>query len=328
MKFLLTGIIAVFFSMGLQAKSIVIFSSRKPQLINPLLKQYTEKTGVKFELRTGKDGALIQQLKIEGEKAKADVLMTVDAGNLWYAKTQNLFSPLGAKNFNHISQHLKDSENHWVGLSIRARTIVYHSDRVKSEEIKKYEDLALPTWKDRLCLRTSKKVYNQSLVGMLIHELGEERAKAVVKGWVNNTVKIFSSDTKLLKAIEAGQCDVGIVNTYYLGRIQRDNPESKLRILWPNQKSYGVHVNVSGAGVLKHSKNKSEAEKFLVWLSKKEAQATFAQLNLEFPVVENVKLDPITKKWGEFKQNTTFHLNKAGEFQKNAIKLMQEVNYR
>ena len=189
---------------GASGKKIVIFSSRKPQLINPLLKQYTEKTGVKFELRTGKDGALIQQLKIEGEKAKADVLMTVDAGNLWYAKTQNLFSPLGAKNFNHISQHLKDSENHWVGLSIRARTIVYHSDRVKNEEIKNYEDLALPTWKNRLCLRTSKKVYNQSLVGMLIHELGEEKAKSVVKGWVNNTVKIFSSDTKLLKQLKLG----------------------------------------------------------------------------------------------------------------------------
>ena len=253
--------------------------------------------------------------------------MTVDAGNLWYAKTQNLFSPLGAKNFNHISQHLKDSENHWVGLSIRARTIVYHSDRVKNKEIKNYEDLALPTWKDRLCLRTSKKVYNQSLVGMLIHELGEEKAKAVVKGWVNNTVKIFSSDTKLLKAIEAGQCDVGIVNTHYLGRIQRDNPDSKLRILCPIKTLTG-YMSMYQSRVLKHSKNKSEAEKFLVWLSKKEAQATFAQLNLEFPVVENVKLDPITKKWGEFKQNTTFHLNKAGEFQKNAIKLMQEVNYR
>lgn len=311
------------------SKELTLYTSRKEHLIKPLIDQYTKETGVKFRLKTGKDGALIQSMIAEGDKTSADILMTVDAGNLWFAKTQNLFASLKSEVLSkNIPDHLKDKNNFWFGLSIRARTVVYHPERISPKEIKSYENLANKKFNGKLCLRTSKKVYNQSLVSMLIHELGVDKTKAVLKGWVNNNVKIFSSDTNLIKAITAGQCDLGIVNTYYLARLQKKDKDYPVKIYWPNQDSFGVHVNVSGAGVSKHSKNKAEATKFLEWLSSEKAQTTFANTNLEFPVLKGAKKDSLTASWGNFKANSTFNLTKAGELQSEAIKLMQEVGYK
>ena len=322
-------ILCIFFAIKLQAKELVIYTSRKEHLVKPIFDQYTKETGVKINYRTGKDGILIQTIKTEKESSPADVLITVDAGNLWYAKSQEILEQVNSPILNsNIPQHLKDNDNNWFAFSIRARTIVYHQDRVKPSDIKSYENLATDKWKGKLCLRTSKKVYNQSLVSMLIHELGETKAKEVVSGWTKNAVTITKDDTNLLQAIEAGQCDVGIVNTYYLGRQQKKNKNYPIKIYWPNQDSYGVHINVSGAGLVKYSKNKEEAKKFLEWLSEKKAQETFAQVNLEFPVREDVKLDPLTQAWGPFTPNKTFNLNLAGKYQAKAIKLMNEVGYK
>lgn len=310
-------------------KELTIYTSRKEHLIKPLIEQYTNETGIKFRLKTGKDGALIQSMIAEGDKTPADILMTVDAGNLWFAKTQDLFAQIKSDVLSkNIPEHLKDKNNYWFGLSIRARTIVYHPGRIRPKEIKSYENLANKKFNGKLCLRTSKKVYNQSLVSMLIHELGVDKTKAVLKGWVDNNVKIFSSDTNLIKAITAGQCDLGIVNTYYLARLQKKDKNYPVKIYWPNQDSFGVHVNVSGAGISKHSKNKKDALKFIEWLSSKKAQSTFANTNLEFPVLKEAKKDSLTASWGSFKANSTFNLTKAGELQSTAIKLMQEVGYK
>jgi iron(III) transport system substrate-binding protein len=308
---------------------LVIYTSRKEHLVKPIFERFTKETGINVNYRTGKDGILIQTIKTENKNSPADILITVDAGNLWYAKSQGILETVKSKQLlKNIPAHLRDVDNNWFAFSIRARTIVYHQDRVDPKEIISYENLASNKWKGRLCLRTSKKVYNQSLVSMLIHELGEEKAKEVVSGWTKNAVTITKDDTKLLKAIEAGQCDVGIANTYYLGRQQRKNANFPVKIFWPNQKSYGVHINVSGAGIIKHSKNKKLAQKFLEWLSDKSAQQTFAQLNLEFPVRKDVPLDPLTKNWGSFIANKTFDLNLAGKYQAKAIKLMNEVGYK
>ena len=328
MKLILLLITLTFSSVSI-SKELTIYTSRKEHLLKPLLEKYTKDTGVKFNLKTGKDGALIQSMIAESESSPADILMTVDAGNLWFAKKSGLFSKVtDGKLITNIPSHLKDNDNYWFGLSIRARTIVYHPERVKPNEIISYENLATPKFKNKLCLRTSKKVYNQSLVSMLIFELGKEKTKKILTGWVKNNVKIFSSDTKLIKAIEAGQCDLGIVNTYYLGRLQKENKNYPVKIFWPNQNSFGVHVNISGAGVTKTSKNKKEAVKFLEWLSSERAQSTFAKTNLEFPVLKSAKLGPVTSSWGKFKSNTTFQLTSAGELQGEAIKLMQEVGYK
>ena len=322
-------VIGLFTGLSLSAKELIIYTARKEHLVKPLFEQYTKKTGVKINYKTGKAAALIQNLKSEGKSSPADIYMTVDAGNLWFAANEGLLESVDSKVLKkNVPAHLKDQNNSWFGLSVRARTIVYNTKKVAKGELSTYEDLATKKWNKRLCLRTSKKVYNQSLVAMFIHELGREKAKEVVKGWVNNNVEIFSNDTNVLKAVAAGQCDVGIVNTYYFGRLMKKDPKLPLKIFWPNQKNYGVHVNVSGAGVVKTSKNKVEAVKFLEWLSDKEAQKTFAQVNMEFSILKDAPLAKETVAWGAFKPNSTFNLTDAGKLQKSAIKLMQEVHYK
>jgi iron(III) transport system substrate-binding protein len=312
-----------------KSKELVVYTSRKEHLIKDIFKAYEEKTGVKISYRTGDAGALIQALKAEGHNTTADLFMTVDAGNLWYAKSQGLFQSVDSQKLKGaIPPHLRDPEDQWFALSVRARTIAFNPENVKEDELKSYEDLATKKWKGRLCLRTSKKVYNQSLVAMLIHELGEEKAKEVVAGWVDNVVEIFSNDTAVLKAIAVGQCDVGIVNTYYYGRLIKEDPKLPLKLFWPNQESYGVHINISGAGILKHSKNPKEAKKFLEWLASEEAQKSFAQVNMEYPVDPEAPQDELVESWGEFKPNTSFNLSKAGVLQKKALKLMHEVDYK
>lgn len=180
----------------------------------------------------------------------------------------------------------------------------------------------------RLCLRTSKKVYNQSLVATLIARLGEQNAEQIVRGWVTNLATApFANDTKAMQAVAAGQCDVTVVNTYYFGRLQKENPDIKLAIFWPNQDSSGVHINVSGAGVTRHAKHPDEARRLLEWLSSEEAQADFAGLNMEYPVNSKVAVDPLVASWGSFKADA-LHVNEAGRLQADAIRLMDRAGYR
>lgn len=306
-----------------------VYTSRKEHLVKDVFAAYQNETGIKVNYKTGKAGELIQNIISEGKSSPADIFMTVDAGNLGYAAEKNILHRTYSKYLNaNIPKHLRDPENRWYALSLRARTIVVNKNKVKKSEMLTYEDLSLNKWKGRLCLRTSKKVYNQSLVAMLISIHGKDKAKKIVKGWVNNAAQIFSNDTSALKAVASGRCDATIVNTYYFGRLQKKNPKIPLEIRWPNQKSYGVHVNISGAGIVKTSKNKKEARVFLEWLASKKSQKTFAQVNMEYPVLKAVKNDPLVDSWGTFKANDTFNLSLAGSLQKDAIKLMHEVGYK
>ncbi len=191
-----------------------------------------------------------------------------------------------------------------------------------------YEDLADPQWQGRLLLRTSKKVYNQSLVAMLIAEHGEQKTEAIVRGWVANLAsQPFSSDSKLMEGILAGQGDVGIVNTYYFGRMLKKNPDIKLALFWPNQDGSGVHINVSGGGVTRYAKNPEGATRLLEWLSSEEAQNLFADANMEYPVNPRVKPALEVAAWGDFKASS-MNLSKAGELQAAAIRLMDRAGYR
>ncbi len=318
------------FCLNASADELVVYTSRKEHLIKDIFKQYTEETGVKLTYKTGKAAALIQTLKAEGNKSPADIFMTVDAGNLWFASHEELLEPISSKILrSNVPFNLRDEKGRWFGLSVRARTIAYNPKKVAKGELTTYEGLADKKWKGRLCLRTSKKVYNQSLVAMLISELGKKRAKEVVNGWVKNTVEIFPNDTAVLKAVASGQCDAGIVNTYYFGRLMKKSPKLSLKLFWPNQdNSYGVHVNVSGAGVLKTSKNKEGARKLLEWLAGRKAQKSFAQVNMEYPINKLFPESEETKAWGKFKPNKSFNLSSAGKLQKEAIKLMREVRYK
>jgi len=240
------------------ADELVVYSARKEHLVKPLFDAYTQKTGVNVKYITDKAAPLLARLQAEGKNSPADMLITVDAGNLWQAAEKGVLTPIQSATLdNNIPAHLRDEKGRWYGLSVRARTIVYATDRVKDGELTTYEDLADAKWSGRLCLRTSKKVYNQSLVAMMIAQQGEKAAEAIVKGWVGNLATVpFSNDTKTMKAIAAGQCDVGIVNTYYYGRLMKKEPGTKLALFWPNQDGRGVHVNISGAGVTKNAKNR------------------------------------------------------------------------
>lgn len=317
------------YSAPLLAAEVVVYSARNEQLIKPLFDAYTKETGVKITFITDKEGPLMQRLKAEGKNSPADMLITVDAGNLWQAAQEGLLKPVkSAALEKNIPAHLRDPGNEWFGLSVRARTMFYNSQKLKAADLKSYEDLADPKWKGRLCLRTSKKVYNQSLVAMLIAEHGAEKAEQIVRGWVDNlATQPFPDDTKMLEAVAAGQCDVGIANTYYYGRLMEKNPDLPLAIFWANQANSGVHVNVSGAGITKYAKHEKEAVKLLEWLSSDKAQNLFADVNLEFPANPQIKPDATVAAWGAFKSNN-INVAKAGELQVEAVKLMDRAGYK
>ncbi len=329
--FVLLLVMSLFLIFSGQAFSeqLVVYSARNEQLIKPLFDAYTEKTGTRITYVTDKAGPLLQRLKAEGKNTRADLLITVDAGNLWHAAEQGVLQPVQSKTLEtNIPDHLKDPDNRWFGLSLRARTIVYSTERVKPEELSTYAALGAPQWQERLLLRTSKKVYNQSLVAMLIAEYGEAKAEEIVRSWVANLAAApFSNDTKTMEAILAGQGDAAIVNTYYFGRMLKKDPDLKLALFWPNQDSTGVHVNVSGAGVTKFAKNQEAAVKFLEWLSSEEAQNLFADANMEYPVNPKVEAHDYVKAWGEFKASEQ-NLANAGKLQEAAIKLMDRAGYR
>ncbi len=311
------------------ADELVVYSARKEHLITPLFDEYTKETGTKISFITDKAGPLLQRLKAEGKNTQADLLVTVDAGNLWHAAREGVLQPIESETLKaNIPSNLRDPSHQWFGLSLRARTIVYSTERVKPTELTTYEALGDPKWKGRLVLRTSKKVYNQSLVAMLMAEHGEQGTEDIVKSWVDNlATEPFSNDTKTMEAILAGQGDVGVVNTYYFGRLLKKNPDLKLALFWPNQESSGVHVNISGAGVTRHAKNKDAAVKFLEWLSSEKAQNLFADANMEYPVNRNVKTHPYVAAWGDFEASKQ-NLALAGQLQEAAIKLMDRAGYR
>ncbi|MCX4027147.1 extracellular solute-binding protein [Endozoicomonas sp. SM1973] len=325
-----TAVISAFTSIYVAAEEkLVVYTARKEHLVKPIFDLYTKQTGVKIDYITDSAGPLITRLQAEGKNTPADLLITVDAGNLWQAQDKGVLQSVKSKTLEqNIPAHLRDPNSHWFGLSVRARTMVYATDRVKLEELSTYANLADKKWDGRLCLRTSKKVYNQSLVATIIERLGKEKTEQVVKGWVNNlAAPVFSNDTMAMEAVAAGQCDVTVVNTYYYGRLLKEKPDTKLKLFWANQKTTGTHVNVSGAGVTKYAKHKAAAVKFLEWLSTPSAQKIFADANMEYPANSAVKPAKLVASWGEFKADQ-LNVDIAGRKQAEAIKLMDRAGYK
>ncbi|MGH7771037.1 MAG: extracellular solute-binding protein [Candidatus Binatia bacterium] len=326
----------MFFStvlLGLQvasatAQEVVVYSARIETLIKPMFDAFTQKSGVKVKYFTASEKELFERLKAEGSKTPADLFMTVDAGNLWLAEQAGLLqevgSELAAKN---IPSHLRAKRNTWVGLSVRARTIMYSTERVKPSELSSYEALADPKWRGRLCFRTSRQVYTQSLVAAMIKTLGEKRTEEIARGWMLNQPRIMDSDTRVLEGIAAGQCDVGLTNTYYLARLKAKSPAFPVAVFWPNQNDRGVHVNVSGAGVTRYSKNRENAVRLIEFLSSTKGQNLYADGNYEYPANPTVKPHPLIAVWGTFKADQE-NVAAAGEFQVAAVKLLDRVGYK
>ncbi len=310
------------------ADEVVVYSSRIDELIKPVFDAYTAKTGTKVKFITDKEAPLMARIKAEGENTPADLLLTVDGGNLWQAEQMGILQPLNSEVVKtNIPAQYRSSSDAWTGLSLRARTIVYSPERVQQSELSTYEALADENWEGRLCLRTSKKVYNQSLTATLIETHGAGKTEEIVKGWVNNlATDVFADDTALIQAVDAGQCDVGIVNTYYYGRLHAQQPDLKARLFWPNQQDRGVHVNLSGIGLTKHAPHPEAARKLVEWMTTPEAQSIFADINMEFPANPDVKPSAEVAAWGDFKADT-IPVEVAGRRQAEAIMLMDRAGW-
>ncbi len=297
---------------GAQDKVVNIYSSRHYQTDEALYAGFTKKTGVKVNRIEAGEDALIERIRNEGARSPADVLITVDAGRLWRAEQLGLFQPVRSKLLeSRVPESFREPGGHWFGFSMRARVLAFNKAKVKPGEIETYEQLADPKWKGRVCMRSSTNIYNLSLMGALIDHLGADQAEAWAKAVrANLAQQPKGGDTDQLKAVAAGQCDVTVSNQYYYARLARSQkPDErqvaeKLGIVFPNQQTWGTHVNISGAGVLKNAPHREAAVHFLEYLASDEAQRYFADGNNEWPVVESVKLDnPVLNALGEFKRD-------------------------
>jgi iron(III) transport system substrate-binding protein len=323
--------------MGLaQEKVLNLYSSRHYETDEALYTNFTKQTGIKINRIEGGEDPLIERVRNEGDKSPADVLITVDAGRLWRAEQLGLFQPIKSKVLEaRIPSSYRHPDGLWFGFSARARIIAYNKTQVKPGEIANYEDLANPKWKGKICTRSAGHVYNLSLISSLVNYLGEAKTEEWAKAVAGNLAKSpKGGDTDQLKAVAAGECDVAISNTYYYLRLVRSQkPDEKaiaekVGVLLPNQKGRGTHVNISGAGVLKHAPNREAAVLFLEYLASDEAQNYFANGNNEWPVVPSVKPDnPALATLGKFKTDS-LNLAVIGKNQPTAQKIADRSGFK
>lgn len=287
-----------------------LYSSRHYPSDQALYAGFTRATGIKVNLIEAGENALIERVRSEGARSPADVLITTDAGRLWHADQAGLLQPVrSAVLESRIPANFREPDGKWFGFSLRARVIAYDKAKVKPSEIPTYESLADPKWKGRICVRSGTHIYNLSLMGAMIEHLGKDKAEQWAKGVKANLARDpKGGDTDQIRGVAAGECDVAITNHYYYARLARSTkPEdravaSKVGIVFPNQASWGTHVNISGAGVAKHAPHRQAAVKFLEYLASDEAQRHFADGNNEWPVVAGVKVtEPVLASFGEFK---------------------------
>jgi len=319
-----------------QDKELNLYSSRHYQTDEALYAGFTKLTGIKISRIEAGESALIERIRNEGARSPADVLITVDAGRLWGAQQLGLFQPVQSAQLEaRIPASFREPGGHWFGFSMRARVIAYNKARVKAEEVPTYESLADPRWKGRICVRSSSHIYNLSLMGALIEQLGEPQAEAWAKGVNANLARApKGGDTDQLKGVAAGECDVAISNHYYYARLARSAKADeravaeKVGVVFPNQAGRGTHVNISGAGVLKNAPNREAAVRFLEYLASDDAQRYFADGNNEWPVVASVRVtNPALSALGAFKYDP-INVAALGRNQPAAQKLYDRVAWK
>ena len=318
-------------------KNVNIYSARKEALILPILERFRDQTGIEFNLVTGKADALLKRLRMEGEASPADVFITVDAGRLHRAKEAGVLQKIGSESIDAaVPAHLRDADGFWVALSKRARTIIYARDRVDATALSTYKGLADPTWKGRICIRSSGNIYNQSLVASMIEASGVEQTEAWAEALVGNFARPpAGGDTDQLRAVAAGECDVAVANTYYFGRLAASSKEedqavaAALKVFWPNQGEgdRGVHMNVSGVGITASTQNRESAIHLLEFLVSPEAQTWYAEVNHEYPVVPGVAASETLESFGAFNEDT-LNLTALGANNRQAVELMDRAGWR
>ena len=307
---------------------INIYTHRHYDSDKILFKKFTDMSGIKVNVIKGSADQLIQRLQSEGKNSPADILLTVDAGRLVRAKDMGLLEPVSSKILTkNVPEMMRDSENHWFGLSVRARVIAYAKDRIKENELSTYEDLADPKWRGKIVVRSSNNIYNQSLLASLINENGSKNALKWAKSVRKNMArKPRGNDRDQARAVASGVADLAIINTYYLGLLANSSDKAdrevaeKLNIFFPNQNGRGTHINVSGVAVTKSSKNKKEAIRFIEFLTQEDNQRIFSEANYEYPLDYNNSKSKIHLKWGRFKADS-IDLSILGKNNAEAVKI-------
>lgn len=308
-------ILVIVFSSGCFQMSddvVNIYTHRHYEADNEIYQAFTKKTGIKVNVIKSSADQLIGRLEMEGANTPADVLITVDAGRLWRAKEKGLLQAFESSDIDqNIPEHLKDKEKHWVAISYRARVIAYFKDDANQQLPANYEDLGLPIWKNKFLPRSSSSEYNQSLLAAMIAHLGTSGAQA----WCNNMTENFvripkGNDTDIIKEIAQGNGQIGIINSYYLAKLKNSKlnedreAAEKVALIFPNQESYGTHINISGAGIVKYAKNKKNAEKLLAFLTDEYAQKKYMDVNFEYPANSEIAWSATLQEWGKFKTDT------------------------
>jgi len=322
---------------SLHANEVNIYTHRHYPSDEILFKKFTKETGIKVNVVQANSDQIMKRLEEEGRYSPADLLLTVDAGRLYYAKEKGLFQPIHSKFLDEvIPSHLRDKEGYWYGVTKRARVLVYNIDTVDPKSLSTYEALTDKKYKNAILTQTSSNIYNQSLLASFIAHFGEKKAKAWAKGIKENFArKPTGSDRDQMRALAAGIGKVAIVNTYYVGQlINSKNFSDKavaemIGIFFPNQgkDERGAHINISGIGVTKYAKNRDNAIKFIEFLCSPQAQKIFTSVNYEYPANKNVAPSKLLQSWGSFKEDK-LELYKLGQNNANAVKIFNEVGWR
>jgi len=313
------------------ADEINVYSHRQPELIQPLVDAFTAETGITVNVAFV-DKGMAERLVAEGDRSPADLVLTVDIARLTQVVEAGVTQPVQSDVLEaNIPATLRDADDHWFGLTSRARIVYASKDRVAEGEVTTYEDLADPKWKGRICIRSGTNDYNVALTAAVIAHHGPEAAKAWLEGVKANLArKPDGGDRDQVKAIAAGECDIAIGNTYYIGQMLND-PEQKeaaeaVRIVFPTFEGDGTHLNVSGVAMTKAAPNRENALKFMEWLASDEAQRIYAETNHEYPVKPGVARSALVQSWGEFTQDS-IPLTDVAKLRPDALKLIEEVNF-
>ena len=323
-----------------QGQTLNIYSARHYQTDEALYADFTKSTGIQINRVDADDAGILARLKSEGSATPADLIFLVDAARLWRAEVDGLFQPVNSRLLKEkIPAHLRGKEeagaSQWFGFSTRARVIVYNKQSVNPGVIENYESLAASVNKGKVCTRSGSHPYNLSLFGAVMEHMGEASTKQWLAGVVSNMARApKGGDTDQIRAVASGECQIALTNTYYLARLMRSEKEGdratmeKIAIVFPNQKSWGTHVNISGAGVAKHAKNREAAIKFLEYLTGDSAQRYFADGNNEWPVVTSLKFsNPALEQMGKFKSET-IPSSVVGLNQIKVQRLLDQVGYK
>lgn len=331
MKRLPLMLTALMFSSAAVAQEVNIYSARQPELIDPILEKFTEETGIKTNVVFLKSG-MIERLKAEGERSPADIILTTDIANLSAIVDAGVTQPVTSEVIEaNIPESYRDPEGDWFGLTMRARIIYASKDRVTEGEVVSYEDLADPKWKGRICVRSGLHNYNIALLSAVVEHHGEEEAEKWLQGVKDNLArKPQGNDRAQVKAVWAGECDIAIGNTYYMGKMMSDPEQTEwansVNLYFPTIAGAGAHVNLSGMAMTASSPNKDDAMKLMEFLSSETAQKLYAELNFEYPLLESVSPSELVSSWGTFEADPTPLTDIAGH-RPVALQIVERVNF-